>query len=112
MKINLNFYKEDIIYNQLAREQYIIQNYINQYKETQYEDIIKKDNNIEIISMLSEIRKNIINWYPFKKDSNILEIGAGVGEITGELCKKAHKVTSIEFSKERGQAIAKRHEDK
>lgn len=112
MKINLNFYKEDIIYNQLAREQYIIQNYINQYKETQYEDIIKKDNNIETISMLSEIRKNIINWYPFKKDSNILEIGAGVGEITGELCKKAHKVTSIEFSKERGQAIAKRHEDK
>ncbi len=112
MKLNLDFYNQDIIYNQLSKEQDIIQNYINQYKETDYENIIKNDNNIETISMLSEIRKNIINWYPFKKDCNILEIGAGVGEITGELCKKAQKVTSIEFSKERGQAIAKRHEDK
>lgn len=34
------------------------------------------------------------------------------GEITGELCKNAKKVVSVEFSKERGRAISRRHNNK
>lgn len=111
LKLNLDYYKNDILYNQGDKED-IILNYINNELEKDYENIFEVDNNIETIGALSDIRKNIINWYPFKKNSNILEIGAGMGEITGELCKVANKVVSIEFSKIRGEAIAKRHQDK
>lgn len=50
---------------------------------------------------LSPIRENICNWYPFKKNARILEIGSGCGAITGVLCQNAEKVTSVELSKRR-----------
>ncbi len=112
MKLNLDFYKSDIKYNELNREEFIINNYICNYNEEDYESIFKRDNNIESLYCLSNMRKNIISWYPFVKDSSVLEIGAGLGEITGELCKKVSRVVSVEFSKERGRAISKRHKNK
>ena len=112
MKLNLDYYKSDIIYNKLDSEDKIIEEYINNVSEKEYPEILKKNENIEVLYALSETRKNIISWYPFEKNKNILEIGAGLGEITGELCKNAEKVISIEFSKSRGEAIAKRHFDK
>ena len=78
MKLNLKFYKQDIEYNKLVREEDIIQNYIYKYDEKESEKIFEMDNSIETISALSEMRKNIINWYPFKENSAILEIGAGL----------------------------------
>ena len=112
MKLNLEFYKNDIKYNKLDKEDEIINDYILKLKEEDYESVFETDNNIETLSALSDIRKNIISWYPFEENATILEIGAGLGEITGELCKKSSKVVSIEFSKQRGEAIAKRHEKK
>ncbi len=112
MKLNLDFYKSDIKYNELSREEYIINNYICNYNEKEYETIFERDNNIEALYALSEMRKNIISWYPFEKNSTILEIGASFGEITGELCKNADKVVAVEFSKQRGRAIERRHSDK
>ena len=112
MKLNLDFYKNEIKYNELSREEFLINNYIGNYKEDEYGKIIERDNSIESLYTLSNMRKNIINWYPFEKDCTILEIGANLGQITGELCKNASKVVSVEFSKLRGQAIAKRHNDK
>lgn len=78
MKLNFDFYKNDIKYNELKREDYLINNYINIYQENEYEKIFERDNSIEAIYALSEIRKNIISWYPFEKISSILEIGAGL----------------------------------
>lgn len=112
MKLNLDFYKNDIRYNELNREEFIINNYICNYDEKDYESIFERDNNIDSLSALSDMRKNIISWYPFEENSTILEIGAGLGEITGELCKKASKVVSVEFSRDRGRAISRRHKDK
>lgn len=42
--------------------------------------------------------KNIIMWYPFKENSNILEIGANNLEITKLLLNKANWLTSIVFT--------------
>lgn len=78
MKLNFDFYKSDINYNELEREDYLINNYINIYQENEYEKIFERDNDIETIYALAEIRKNIISWYPFEKNSSILEIGAGL----------------------------------
>lgn len=55
------------------------------------------------------VRENIINWYPFKKGSTILEVGGGLGSSTGPLCKDAKKVISCEYSKRRAENIYYRH---
>lgn len=60
------------------------------------------------LTALSTLRKNIINWYPIKKEANVLEINANFGEITEELCEKANKVIAIEKSKEKAKAIEKK----
>ena len=52
---------------------------------------------------LSQIRENILNWYPFQKNAELLEIGAGCGAITGLLCRKVMNVTSVELSKKRSE---------
>lgn len=112
MKLNLEYYKEDLYYNKTENEDKIIKGYINNYSEDEYEEKLYNTDIDFDISNLTEIRKNIISWYPFKENSEILEIGAGLGEITGELCKNNNKVTAIEFSKKRGEAIARRHKEK
>ena len=106
MKINLNFYKEkEEDLTQIEKE--IIQK-IHENEEEKYQEIIEKDGRLDILQALSIIRKNIINWYPFKENSNILEINTNFGEITSELCTKAIKVISIEKSKQKSEAVSKR----
>ena len=85
-----------------------IKNYIEKYKPEQYEKIIEKDTRTNIVNIFSEMRTNIIKWYPFEPNKKILEIGANYGEITQELVKITPEVTSIEFTKEKIECIKKR----
>lgn len=57
----------------------------------------------------SKSRENLINWYPFKSNARVLEIGAGMGALTGCLCERCEYVTSIEESPRRAEIIKKRH---
>lgn len=57
----------------------------------------------------TNIRENIVNWYPFTKNDTILELGAGLGCVTGSLCKKAKKVISVEQSRRRAEVLYNRH---
>jgi len=75
-------------------------------------EIIKKDNRWPILYHFSSIRKQIISWMPFPAGTTVLEIGAGCGAITGELCEKATKVTAIELSERRAEIIANRYQEK
>ncbi len=85
-----------------------IKNYIEKYKPEQYEKIIEKDTRTNIVNIFSEMRTNIIKWYPFEPNKKILEIGANYGEITQELVKITPEVTSVEFTKEKIECIQKR----
>ena len=64
-----------------------------------------------VLYHLSPIRENILNWYPFRAHSRVLEIGAGCGAITGLLCRKAETVVSVELSKRRASINFSRHKD-
>lgn len=66
-----------------------------------YCEIISHRVNWPIMYHLSKERENIVSWIEFKKNSEILEIGAGCGAITGCLCEKAKSVTAVELSKRR-----------
>lgn len=53
---------------------------------------------------LTHTRQNILNWYPFDPDSEILEIGCGLGAITNMLCSRCSHVTAVELSRKRATA--------
>ena len=56
-------------------------------------------------------REFLFAWYPFEYGAKILEIGGGVGAVTGFLCKVAQKVTTIEKKKSRAEIIRKRFKE-
>ena len=72
------------------------------------QDIIALDNRYTVNNTFSSVRHNLLNWYNFKQGATILEVGAGMGAITGCLCDKADKVVSIEMSKKRAEVIENR----
>jgi len=78
-------------------------------KHKNFEKILLQDTRWPILYHLSPIRENIINWYPFDTNSSCLEIGGGCGAITGALCKKLRKVTTVELSKRRATILYERH---
>lgn len=97
-ELNLKYYTNQDFYSDGDIENEIL-DFVKSGKNL--EDIPKEDINYHLIYHLSEIRKNILNWYPFEESANILEIGSGCGAITGLLCEKAHTVYSVELSKRR-----------
>lgn len=60
----------------------------------------------------TDARENLINWYPFGKSATILEIGAGMGALTGLLCESAANVVALEQSPQRAEIIKIRHRAK
>lgn len=111
MKINFDFYKEDVLYNTGKDEEKIIK-YIMENSPEDYERIIEEDMSAEVILALSTLRNNIVYSYDFIPNSSILEMGGHLGEVTSLLCDKADKVVTIETVKSRAEAIAKRCENK
>lgn len=70
-------------------------------KEPDVDKIIREDNRWPVLYHFSPVRQNIVEWYPFKKDASVLEIGAGCGAITGGLAKKVRSVTCVDLSRRR-----------
>ena len=46
-----------------------------------------EDFNQNYDSIMSEFRSNVISWYPFKENSNILEINEESSKVSDELRK-------------------------
>ncbi|MBR3249140.1 MAG: methyltransferase domain-containing protein [Clostridia bacterium] len=111
MKVNYDFYTGEDTYCDGEIEKDII-DYLKVYGEEGYKEIFENDISWPVFYHITPIRKNILNWYPFKKNSDVLEIGAGMGAITGILCDKAKSVTAVELSKQRASAIEERCKNK
>lgn len=54
-------------------------------------------------------RENLLNWYPFKKNARLLEVGAGCGALTGILSQKCKYTTALELTERRAMVAAHRH---
>ena len=65
-----------------------------------------------IFHNFTKSRENLFNWYPFKKDACLLEIGAGMGALTGLFCEKCDHVVAIEPAPQRAEIIRKRYSEK
>lgn len=88
-----------------------ILDYINNNDRDCFDGILNVDTRTHVMLALSDIRRNIVSWYPFEKGCSVLEIGADYGQITGVLCQSADKVVAFEENREKREAILKRYED-
>ena len=106
--INKKFYNNETEYSDGSIEDEIL----NIVKSTDdLESILINDSRWPVFYHLSYLRENLLNWYPFKEDANLLEIGAGCGALTGLFCNKVSKVTAVELTDRRSQIIYNRHKN-
>lgn len=112
MEINFKFYNEKNNDDNLSKIDQEICAYIKQNPKEEYSEIVEKDGRLKVLQVLDSIRKNIINWYPFRENSNILEINGDFGEITEELSEQAQKLITIEKSKQKAETIKTRLNEK
>ena len=108
MKLNLEYFNgiDDIS----EEEKDKLEGYLNENNKLSFEEYINKDKKIENLLELSNLRENLLNWYPFKENSNILEIESNLGEITGVLCQNGSRIVSIEHSLQKARTIATRYQ--
>lgn len=74
------------------------------------EEILLSETDGALLYQLSNIRKNLLSWYPFDKDSSVLEIGSDCGALTGLFCERAKRVVAVESSKTRSEINAYRND--
>lgn len=107
---NTNYYSGNDMYCDGEIEDNIIRIIANN-PTTDYEQDISANYTWPTFYHLTHIRQNILSWYPFNTNSEILEIGCGMGAITELLCQKCNFVTAVELSKRRATATYLRCRD-
>ena len=78
-------------------------------KKDKMKELLYTSNNWAVLYHCSKIRENLLEWYPFKKDASLLEIGSGCGALTGLFSRKVDSVTCIELSERRSMINAYRN---
>ncbi|HIX75996.1 MAG TPA: class I SAM-dependent methyltransferase [Candidatus Fusicatenibacter merdavium] len=78
-------------------------------KESGYEFVNDAYGEWAVMYHLSRQRENIVEPMDIRKTDEVLEIGAGMGAVTGALARKCRKVDCIELSKRRSLVNAYRH---
>lgn len=85
-----------------------IEKIIDENCEEDYEEILQGAS-WDVYIQFSSMRESILNWYPFKENSNILLLSYGYGALIGLLCRKGGMVTVLEESSRRSGYIQKRY---
>lgn len=112
VKLNYSFYNPQYVYNEGDEEEELVLQTVMQSTNYQdYEKVIAKDNRWSVLYQLSKQRENIIAPMDIKKTDEVLEIGAGMGAVTGAIARRCKKVECIELSKRRSMANAYRNRE-
>lgn len=96
--------------NSLDFEDNKILNYIEnkKYETENINNLIERED-IELYNVFSSFNENILCWYNFKFNSEILIIGKHYGELLEFLSKNCKELTVLEESLARGNAMAQRY---
>ena len=103
--LNTEFYQvcEDSLYSDGSIEDEILD------RVKQNDDTLQMDTRWPIFYHFSPLRQNILNWYPFRPEAALLEIGAGCGALTGLFAQRVKSVTACELTLKRASIMYERH---
>lgn len=108
---NTEYYKGKDMYSDGDIENVVLE-IVSDNDPEDYDQAVLDKFSWETYYHLTGIRKNILNWYPFDEDSEVLEIGCGMGAITSVLCDRCREVTSVELSLRRATSTLVRCRDR
>lgn len=106
--LNLNHYRGEDSYSDGEIEEEILALVSNR---KDFEEVIARDNRWPILYHLSPERRNLLEWFPFRSDATLLEVGAGCGALTGLFCERVKRVVAVELSQRRARITAERYRD-
>ena len=104
--LNLKYYQGEDLYSDGDVEDELLK-IVTENED--YTEVLKTDNRWAILYHLSKIRENLLEWYDYKPDATVLELGSGCGAVTGVFCRKTKRVVGIELSKRRATINATRN---
>ncbi|RJQ45062.1 MAG: class I SAM-dependent methyltransferase [Gaiellales bacterium] len=58
------------------------------------------------------VRRNLLDWFPFREGASLLEVGCGMGALTGLFCERVARVTAVELTARRARITAWRHRER
>lgn len=106
--LNTKWYNPNHFYSDGSIEQEI---YDRLKKGVSPQDLLKEDDRWPVLYHFSPLRENIVSWLPVKDNASILEIGSGMGAVSGALQKKAGHLTCVDLSMLRSQINALRNQN-
>jgi SAM-dependent methyltransferase len=110
VNLNLEFYTGQDEYSDGEIEDELLT--IVKKGKNEINNVLVSDHRWPILYHLTPYRYNLLEWFPFKTDSTLLEIGAGCGGVTGVLCEKNKKVIAVELSKKRAEINGYRNSER
>lgn len=81
-------------------------------KNKNIEEELNNGKSWPVLYHLSKERENLLEWYDFKKDGSLLEIGSGCGALTGLFSRNLDRVVCIELSRRRSLINANKNGDR
>lgn len=108
-KLNLQYYKGPDAYSDGAVEDELMKIV---EKPAEFMAVLARADRWPLLYHLAPERRNLLEWYPFRRDAALLEIGAGCGALTGLFTERLARVTAVELSARRSRIIERRHADK
>lgn len=110
VKLNYDKYPGQDLYSDGRIEDKLL-SIVQQYSEEELNEVIAKEKSWPVFYHLSDLRQNIIEWFPINGEQEVLELGSGCGAITGALARKARRVTCVDLSEKRSLINAYRNRE-
>lgn len=107
--LNLDYFDDSDVYNEGDDVENRVLEIVKSTDD--YTEAIANDNRWPILYQLSPRRETITVPMDIKKEDIVLEVGAGMGAITGAIARRCKKVDCIELSKRRSLANAYRNKN-
>jgi SAM-dependent methyltransferase len=83
--------------------------YLDEHPDGDFQTVLEQDQRLEVFFHLSPMRESLLNWYPFHSESSLLELGGGLGALTGLYCSRCAQVVSVETDPRKADALRRRH---
>ena len=109
ISMNYDYYSGEDLYNEGDETENMILEIVKNEEDYGYSH--EKYNEWPVLYHLSRQRENIVEPMDIRETDDVLEIGAGMGAVTGALAERAKHVDCIELSKRRSLVNAYRHRE-
>ncbi len=72
---------------------------------------LKENKKLPYLYALAKLRENVLEWYDFRKEGNLLQIGADYGALTGLFLNRVNRVTVLDPSEDCLEIVRRRYRE-